>query len=694
MEKSELVVELGVEEIPASMLESAAHQFADILTELLKQQRLSVGNCTVWYTPRRIIAWLAEIPTRQEDLVETVIGPPKSIAYDDAGVATKAALAFAQKNGVPLSQIRSTLTPKGEYLAITRRVRGEKSHRILETLVPAAIGKIEFSKTMHWSADHFRFVRPIRWILALFGDKVIRFRVAEAVSSRYTTGHRFIGAARITVNTVSSLKDLLRENSVLVDPEERLALIKEGLLREAEACGGRPLDDMGLLETVVNLNESPSVIRGSFEDRFLALPQEILITVMREHQKYFSVLNDSGQLLPYFLAVVNLPADRDDIIRAGHERVLRARLADAAFFWDTDQKTRMLDRELVLRNVLFQEKLGSYYDKTQRVLKILPEVTQALGRSDLLEDLNTAAHLFKCDLVTEMVKEFPDLQGIVGGLYARAEGYSSNVWRAIYEQYLPKSTAAPSPSSDTGTILALVDRLDSVCGCFSAGIVPSGSGDPFAIRRQGNGILKIIFDHRLHLSLDRLARWSLETYGLASKERLTELREFFEGRLRFLFEEMGFAYDCINAVVAAGFDDPLDSLERLKALLELRNEADFLSLASNFRRIANILTQAGTAEDSPNPAMLRDSAESALWEKYLQVQPEVEAARKKHDYSSALRSLASMRFVVDEFFLKVMVMAEDPAIRINRLALLNCIAQLFRSIADISRIVIERETKR
>jgi len=475
-----------------------------------------------------------------------------------------------------------------------------------------------------------------------------------------------------------------------VDPQERLQRISTELEREAQICGGRLLDDAALLKTVVNLNEMPSVIRGSFEQRFLSLPSEILITVMREHQKYFSVLNAGGELLPVFLAVVNLQADTKGVIRTGHERVLRARLADAAFFWDTDRKIPLANREASLKSVLFQERLGSYNDKAQRLLALLPKVVPVLGRADLLADLETAVHLCKCDLVTEMVKEFTDLQGVVGGLYARAEGYPETVWRAIYEQYSPKSSTAASPTSDTGGILALLDRVDTVCGCFCVGLIPSGSGDPFAVRRQGNGILKIVFDHRLSISLDALIRWSLETYGRHAAQTAAELREFFEGRLRFLFEEMGFSYDCVNAVLAAGFDDPLDALERLRALQAMRDAPDFLSLASNFKRIVNIVAQAGQGSGEPDQSLLRDPAEMALWQGYLRIQPEVQAARNSHDYGAALRALASVRVVVDEFFKEVMVMAEDAAIRKNRVALLSCISRLFISVADISKIVIER----
>jgi glycyl-tRNA synthetase beta chain len=679
MERSELVIELGVEEIPASMIEDAVSQFAAILVELFKEHRLEAGQCTRWHTPRRIIVGFDDIPVRQDDLIETISGAP-----------TKAALAFAQKNGVKLSQIKIIQTQKGEYLSITRKVRGERTHKILERTIPEAIGKIQFAKTMHWSADQFRFIRPLRWIVAVYGGKIVRFTLADVTSSKFTSGHRFLGKSKIAVSSLDSLQDQLRKNSVLIDPEERLARIKEGLLHAAKASGGRLIEDPNLLNTVVNLNEAPSVICGTFEPRFLALPQEILITVMREHQKYFSVMDDAKRLLPVFLAVINLQSDPNHIVQSGHERVLRARLADAAFFWDTDLKIRLKDRESALKNVLFQEKLGSYYDKSERVLALLPQITQALKRIDLLSDLETAAHLYKCDLITEMVKEFTDLQGIVGGLYARAEGYPAPVWRAIYEQYYPKSTSSPSPSSDTGALLALADRLDTVCGCFCVGLIPSGSGDPFAVRRQGNGILKIIFDHRLSMSLDQTIRWSLKTYSLESDEKSGELKQFFEGRLRFLFEEMGFDYDCIHAILAAGFDDPLDALERLRALQQMRQNADFHSLTSNFKRVVNILSQAEDAGSSVDPSRLTDAAERDLWNSFLQIQPVVEEARKNHDYGLALRSLASMRNTVDTFFKEVMVMAEDPATRHNRISMLKSISQLFNSIADISRLVIER----
>ncbi len=690
MERSELLVELGTEEIPASMLESAAQQFARALQKALAEERLSSSLSAVWYTPRRIIVGLGDLPRRQDNLYQTVVGPPKSVGYDPQGAPTKAALAFAQKHGAEPSQIKIVQTPKGEYLSLVRKVRGLNTTLILKKTIPAAIAQIQFPKTMYWSADKFRFARPLRWIVALFDGRVVPFRVADVTSSRYSAGHRFTGKQRIAVSSLAMLRERLRENGVVADPAERQAIIVEGLAREAAAAGGELLGDPDLLETVINLNEDPSIICGSFETRFLQLPKEILVTVMREHQKYFVVLDKDGNLLPVFLAVVNLGAGKFEKIRAGHERVLRARLADASFFWQFDRRTSLRDREPSLRNVLFQEKLGSYFDKTQRVLTLIPRMAEIAGCSGQIADLETAAHLFKCDLVTEMVKEFPDLQGVVGGLYCRAEGYPAGVWRAVYDHYLPSSTSSPSPATLAGAILALLDRLDTVCGCFSIGLIPTGSRDPFAVRRQGNGILKILLDHRISASLDRLIRWSLDAHGFLSSETAAELKRFFEGRLRFLFEEMGFAYDSINAVLAAGCDDPFDAHERVRALQAIREERDFLSLVSNFKRIVNILAQAGAAVGDPNPSMMEDPAERKLWQSYSAVKPRVEAARLNRDYTTVLLSLASLRGEVDGFFDKVLVMAEDAAVRNNRLALLNRLSQLFLGVADISQIVLER----
>jgi glycyl-tRNA synthetase beta chain len=687
MNESELLIELGMEEVPAWMLGPAAAQFSRALVDELAANRLHAELSSVWYTPRRIAVALTGIAGKQEDLSETLMGPPRSVAFDAGGRPSRAAEAFSRKSGIPLGKLRVVTTPKGEYLGAVRKVKGEKARAILERVVPAAISAIQFPKTMHWSPDKFRFARPLRWIVALFGGRTLKFAVAGVHAGRHTSGHRFLGLERVAVASAEELRTMLAANGVIIDPAERRRRIEEGLAREASAAGGVIIPDAHLLETVVNLNECPSVIRGGFESRFLDLPQEILVTVMREHQKYFSVVDGNGKLLPAFLAVINLEIPDTSKIRAGHERVLRARLADAAFFWETDRKTALDARLESLRNVLFQEKLGSYHAKTERVRALVPRVAESAGLAAEIPDLIEAAGMMKCDLVTEMVKEFTDLQGIVGGLYARAEGRPESVWRPIYEQYMPKASSAPSPSTGGSAILSLADKLDTVSGCFSIGLVPTGSKDPFAVRRAGNGILKIVLDRRIQVSLQRLASWGVEAFpgGPAAS---AELLKFLEGRLRFLLEEAGFAYDCINAGLAAGWDDPVDAADRVKALQSMHAEEDFLSVASNFKRIENILSQSTVPETAPDPALMTDVEERALWKVYTDTSGRLEECRSQKHYEKALRLLASMRGPVDAFFDKVLVMAEDPAVRLNRVAMLGRLAGLFRSVGDISQIVL------
>jgi glycyl-tRNA synthetase beta chain len=691
MERAELLLEIGTEEIPDSLLEATATELAMSLQEGLQSLRLESEPSAVWYTPRRLIVALRNIPIRQEDRIETVTGPPKRVAFDSEGAPTKAATAFAKKQGVDLSQLKISQTPKGEYISAVRQIRGELTSTLLQALLPKAIGNLQFPKTMFWTEDKFRFIRPLRWIVALFQGKVVKFTLADVTASHYTRGHRFTGREGLTVSSLQSLRDVLRENDVLPDPAERKQLVAAGLEREAAAAGGTVLSDADLLESVVNLNECPSVICGRFDEGFLALPQEILITCMREHQKYFSVVDGQNNLLPCFLAVINLPGDDSGRIRSGHERVLRARLADAQFFWKTDLQTELLRREEALRAVLFQEELGSYYDKTQRMLRLVPLTAEMVGSTDVLPDLQLACRLMKCDLVTEMVKEFTDLQGVVGGLYARAEGYADPIWRAVYEHYQPKTGTSPSPESRLGALLSLVDRIDTICSCFSVGLIPSGSKDPFGLRRQGNGFLKILLDHRMSVSLKNLISAGLAAHTKAAPNISSDVMQFLQGRLRHLCDEMSFSYDSVNAALAAGYDDPLDAVERIRALEDVRKEEDFLALSTSFKRIMNILEKSQAQASKPDPTLMTDGSERALWEAYVRNQPQVEALRANHSYGPALRILASMRGVVDDFFDDVLVMDKNPEVRTNRLALLQQIAGLFLKIADISQIVVERK---
>ncbi len=691
MNTASLILEIGTEEIPASQLQDGARQLADLMCEALSSERLSTGRRTVWFTPRRLIVGLDSIPLRQEDVTEIVMGPPKSVAYDANG-PTRAAQAFAEKMGVAVEKLTLVTKPKGEYVSATRRTRGEKTATVLKRIIPEVIPRIHFPKSMYWTESRFRFSRPIRWIVALYENRVVRFRVADIRSSNVTAGHRFLGKSRLRVDSIDTLQEVLRQNGVVVDPAERLEIIEEGLRDSIQRVGGTLVDDRALKGLVTNLNENPSVILGNFDPSFLKLPDEILITVMREHQKYFSVRESSGALMPYFLAVINLPPDRAGGVRRGHERVLGARLSDATFFWKMDRKAPLGNRLDELKGVLFQEKLGSYHDKTERILLLLPKLAERVGATDHLPDLEAAGRLCKCDLVTEMVQEFPNLQGIVGGLYAKADGLSENTWRAVYDHYLPRSMSSPCPSTRTGAILALVDRLDTVTGCFSVGLIPSGSKDPFAVRRQGNAVLKIVLDHQLRISLAETILWSLQLHRDLEEKLMEQLMSFFEGRLRFFLDESGFANDCINAALAVGFDDPVETWQRVRSLQQMRTESEFLALSSNFKRVMNILSQAETVIQKPSEELLSHPSEQLLWELYLELKPKVDELRRGSQYLEALRTMATMRPTIDRFFDDVLVMDEDSNVRLNRLAILNELAEMFLTVADISHIVPERSS--
>lgn len=686
----ELLLEIGCEEIPAAFLQSAGEQLARSLEERLASSKIAFSGLSFYVAPRRLTVRIEELARRQNWSEQLEIGPPRQLAYDAGGRPTKAALAFAERWQVPVSKIEIVQTPRGEYLAVRRKLGGESTAKLLPALVASSIGSISLPRSMYWTEDKFRFVRPIRWLVLLYGGRVVRLEIAGVRSSNRTRGHRFLGSNSIAVKDFAGYRDALRRNFVIVDQAERREAIARGLAQAASQTGGRALLDQELLETVVNLNEYPSVIAGRFDREYLALPAEILITVMKAHQKYFAVTDQEGRLLPWFIAVINTEPNTE-IVR-GHERVLRARLADAKFFWEADAKQTLAERRHRLAQILFQEKLGSYADKTARLVELARAIGLSLGlSSSALADVETAASLAKVDLTTEMVKEFPELQGIVGGLYARREGLPETVARAIYDHYLPRNIEERSPETIEGAVVSLADKLDSVAGCFAVGLIPSGSRDPFAVRRQANGAVKILLDHALRLSLADLIRSAVEilasSLSFDREKTLAELADFFQGRVRYVLEQRGLAYDEINAALAVGWLSPYEALCRAEALRAMRGEDDFRALATAHKRIKNILRGQEPA-DELREDLLVEEAERHLYLTFNQVKPKVEAAVAELDYYGALKSLVSMREPVDRFFDKVLVMAEDHNLRRNRLALLAKISRLFSQPGDISEIVL------
>ena len=629
------LLEIGTEEIPDWMIPAAL--------ESLRSQLEALGMAAQMdATPRRLVARAEGVVERLPDTAERVNGPRKN-------APEKAVEGFARKQGVT----PAALTIEGDYYTCLRKTPGRRMIDVLAEALPGIVLKIPFPKTMYWTARNGpRFIRPIRWMVALLGDNVVPFEIAGVPSGRVTSGHRRLGAPRIPV-TIEDYEERLRENYVMLSAIERRAKITAGIA----ALGGHLKPDPALLETLVNLTEFPTPIVGDFDPEFLKLPEEVLITVMRHHQRYFSVVDESGRLAPRFVAVMNTNADPDGLVRRGNERVLRARFNDARFFWQTDQRKKLADRVEDLSHVTFQAKLGSYLEKTERVV----ELVKQLGGG---ESAQRAARLAKCDLTTELVKEFTELQGVVGGLYARSQGEPEEVWQAIYDHYKPESMEDSIPRSRPGQLVSLADKLDTLRGCFRVGLIPTGSRDPFALRRAAQGVVKIVVEASLDIPL-------LPLLGEPA------LLEFIEDRVRFYFCDVrGFKYDEVNAAMAAGWSDLPDLEARLLRLQKIRPTPDFEPLAASFKRVKNILRQAAFEGGPFDPALLEPGPESELF---------AEINRSAGQPIETV--IGALRPKVDLFFDKVLVNAPDPAVRVNRLAMLHNLLEEFRTFADFSEIV-------
>jgi glycyl-tRNA synthetase beta chain len=705
---ADFLLEIGLEEIPARMINGAREELARRVTELLGRERLPENNTkvTAFSTPRRIAVLATGIQAEQSDTTEQVTGPALKVAYKD-GAPTPAAEAFAKKVGVAVNELGKTSTPKGEYLSATVTRRGRKAAEILAEALPSEIGGIYWAKNMYWRAGKpERFVRPVRWIVALLGKDIVKFSFGGVEAGRTTRGHRILCDKESSIAAASDYVQVMSAANVIAAPDERVDRIETSIKAATSGKNVRARQDGELLDTVVNLTEFPSVIAGSFDREYLDLPEEVLVTVMRDHQKYFAVENEDGTLAPHFLAVINTDKDAEGLIRHGNERVLRARFNDARFFWDTDQKHPLKDRIESLRAVTFHKDLGSYYDKTQRISELVDIGGADFDRADRKIDRNSlhqAGWLSKTDLTTELVKEFTELQGVIGGLYAKAQGHSDKVADAIYDHYLPLSTDGKMPRTIEGALLSIADKIDSVAGMFALGLEPSGSKDPFALRRQANGIVRIIAETKLPFDLRVLFKEALAAYhGSEAKkkfrkdeETLHALESFFRERVEFYLRDVrGFAYDEVNAVLAADPFHIADAVERVSAVAKVRRSPDFESISIAFKRIKNILRQAEEKKvavgDRFAAAKTRDTEEKALAEIAANTAPRVAELRKKKDYLAALAEIAKIRPSLDAFFDKVMVMVDDADLRANRLALLAGLLRDFSTIADFSEIVTEK----
>ena len=713
---ADFLLEIGCEEIPARMIDAAARELRERLSAMLQRERLQPsGEIVSLDTPRRLGLIASGIPASQPDLTEQVNGPSAQVAYKD-GQPTPAAHAFAKKVGVDVSKLEKVATPKGEYLAATVTRKGRSAAEILAENLPKEIATLYWPKNMYWRKRGELFVRPVRWLVAMLDEAVVPLEIFGLTAGNHSRGHRIISgesrSAVVPIPKPGAYADTLRAAKVLGSAEREHVIRKALDAATRTIPGARWREDKPLVATVVNLTEFPSVILGSFDPEFLDLPEEVLVTVMRDHQKYFAIEDAEGRLLPHFLAVLNTDADGSGLIRHGNERVLRARFNDARFFWQTDQKQTLRQRVDLLRNVTFQKDLGSYYDKTLRVQRLASRLAEIVIQSGMAVRpgvIHKAAVLAKADLTTELVKEFTELQGIVGGLYARVQHLDDDlkpdvqaaISRTIYDQYKPVSMDDSVPATIEGSILSIADKADSIAGMFALNLVPSGSKDPFALRRQANGIVKTIAEQKLPLPISEIMADARVRYkGSEAEKKFSNktyneaVRGFFRERLEFYLKDVrGYAYDVVSAVLAVDSDDVVDAAARAEAVSKVRGSDDFKSISSAFKRMKNILRQASEKKSvialRVEVSGLQEESEKQLASMIPQTAVNVEKMRIARNYEPALLEIAKLRPAIDKFFDNVMVMVDESNLRANRLALLQSVVHEFSTIADFSEIVSE-----
>jgi glycyl-tRNA synthetase beta chain len=692
---ADLLFEIGAEEIPAGFVPQALRQLEEDLAKALDGARLAHGEVKAVGTPRRLAVFARGVAAKQTDAKTEAFGPGIAQAFDAEGKPTQAALGFAKSQGVEVAALQRAQTPKGERVLVTKVEKGRKAELVLPALLERVLAGLRFKKAMRSRYDEVTFARPIRWLAALYGGRPLKIRHGEVVSGKTSFGHRFLAPKAIALKgTPEDYLAKLRAAHVIADPAERRAVLEKELARASKAAGGKVRDDPALVEQVLYLVEEPTAIAGVFEASNLELPPEVVISEMRNHQRYFAVVDAGGELTNRFIAVSGTKVKDPKVARHGYERVLRARLADARFFFEEDRKRKLSDRVEDLGRRTYQAKLGSELDRSRRIGEIAAALARALGKDELLGELADAARLAKVDLNTGMVGEFPELQGIMGAHYARLEGLSPGIADAIEDHYRPIGASEEMPRSDLGALVGLGDRLHQLVGIIGVGEKATGAADPFGLRRAAIGILRILLARGYHLSLGAAVEATLDTLAgvkLAADRKAVaaQVVEFVRGRVRSLWSE-DHASDLVDAVLAAGFDDVVDARRRLEALSEVKARPDFTPLALAFKRVANIQEKAGGGASAVVSAdLLRDDAEKRLLEELERVEQEVGARRAARDYPAVLRNVATLEPAVARFFDDVMVMADDAALRANRLGLMRRVGALFADVADFRKIQAE-----
>jgi glycyl-tRNA synthetase beta chain len=687
MSKRDLLLEIGTEEMPARFVAGAAAQLKEKVEKWLQAERIPFDGISSYESPRRFAVYVTGVAEKQADRNEEAKGPARKIAQDESGAWTKAAQGFARSNGVEVDQLYFKEVNGVEYVYARKNEAGKETIQLLPTLADVIAG-MNFPKNMRWGAYELKYVRPIRWLVALFGEEVVDMEITGVKSGRTTRGHRFLGR-EVTLGSPSDYAAKLAEQYVIVDPAQRQASIVEQIKQLENEKGWRIPIDEGLLDEVVHLVEYPTVLFGTFDQAFLSIPREVLVTSMREHQRYFPVEDASGSLLNYFVTVRNGDSRALDNVAKGNEKVLRARLSDARFFYEEDQKLpieRCLKR---LETIVFHEELGTIGDKVRRIRQNAAKIAGLLAiTGSEAQQVDRIAEIAKFDLVTNMVNEFPELQGIMGEDYARKAGESEAVARGVFEHYLPRFAGDQLPQSAAGAVVSIADKLDTIVGCFSIGIVPTGSQDPYGLRRMAAGIVSILLDRGWKLSLPGLWDVALEAYAGQGVNKRTadevkqDLADFFALRLKNVLQEEQVRYDVIDAVLAVEIGLVPDVLDRAKALMGAVKTDDFKATVEQFNRVNNLAQKAES--DDVNESLLAEIVERQLYQAYLSVRDEVTGLT---DQAKVLDTLATLREPIKAFFDNVMVMADDQAVRRNRLALLLRLARLIYGFADFSKLV-------
>ena len=682
MATQDFLVELGTEELPPKALKKLSQAFADGIQQGLAEANLSGSNIELFAAPRRLAVRIADLPEKQEDKEEVVYGPPANIGFDENGNPTKAAEGFAKRSGVDVSEIK---TGDNGKLMIELSVKGQETTALLANIVQNSLDKLPIPKRMRWGASRTEFVRPVHWLVMLFGKEVVQGEVLGLTAGNTSRGHRFHAPEEIHIDSPSAYEDALRGAFVMASFEERQQLIKEQVTAEGKKLGGVAVIEDDLLNEVTALNEWPVALAGNFEERFLDVPAEALISSMKEHQKYFHVVDAESNLKPHFITVANIESKDPRQVIEGNEKVIRPRLADAAFFWETDRKQPLESRFDKLKSVVWVNKLGSIADKSERISTLASKIAAATGGDTALAE--RAAKLCKADLVTTMVYEFTDLQGLAGQYYAQKDGEHADVCAAMVEQYMPAFAGDQLPATNTGTAIALADRLDSLVGLFGLGQIPTGTKDPFALRRASLGVLRILVEKNIDLDLNQLIDLAIDNnWPVELKENTKQvLVEYMLDRFSAWYQDENIPAEVFQAVRTRGITKPLDINNRVHAVFAFYKLEAAQALAAANKRVSNILAKAEQQVASEvNTALLQEDAEKLLADKVSAVTESLAPVFAASDYTKAMQTLAELREPVDQFFDQVMVMADDEAVKNNRLALLSQLRNLFLEIADIS----------